>query len=66
MPLQKLIVRQVLVGVLIGAIIAFSRGIPTGIVYGLLFVAISSPIAYYVEQRRARIRAEQADAPDET
>ena len=66
MPLQKLIVRQVLIGAVVGAVIAFSRGIPTGIVYGLLFVAISTPIAYWVEQRRARLRDEQADAPDGT
>ena len=66
MPLQKLIVRQVLIGALIGVLIAFSRGIPTGIVYGLLFVAISTPLAYWVEQRKARLRDEQADAPDET
>jgi hypothetical protein len=64
-PLQKLIVRQVLVGALIGVLIALSRGISTGIIYGLLFVAISTPLAYWVEQRKARLQDEQADAPDE-
>jgi accessory gene regulator protein AgrB len=63
-PLRKLIVRQVLVGAVIGAIIALSRGITTGIAYGILFVVISTPIAYWVEQRRARLRDEQDDAPD--
>ena len=66
MPLGRLIVRQVLIGALIGGLIAFSRGIPTGIVYGLLFVVISTPLAYWVEQRKARLRDEQADTPDET
>jgi hypothetical protein len=64
MDLRKLIGRQLLVGVIVGAVIALSRGIPTGIAYGVLFVVISTPIAYWVEQRRARLRDEQADAPD--
>jgi predicted PurR-regulated permease PerM len=61
--LPRLIVRQVLFGAVVGAVIAFSRGIPTGIVYGILFVVISTPIAYWVEQRRARLRDEESDAP---
>ena len=64
MDLKKLIVRQLIFGVVVGAVIAFSRGIPTGIGYGILFVVISTPIAYWVEQRRARLRDEQADGPD--
>jgi accessory gene regulator protein AgrB len=61
--LRKLIGRQLIVGAIVGAVIALSRGIPTGIVYGILFVVISTPIAYWVEQRRARLRDEQADGP---
>jgi hypothetical protein len=61
---RKLIVRQLVVGAVVGAVIALSRGIPTGIGYGILFVVISTPIAYWVEQRRARLRDEQAEAPD--
>ena len=62
--LQKLILRQVLYGILVGALIAITRGITSGVIYGILFVVISTPVAYWVEQRRARMNDEQPEGPD--
>ncbi len=53
---QKLLVRQALIAVVVGVVIYLSRGVGAGIGYGLAFYAISTPLAIWVERRRANQR----------
>jgi predicted PurR-regulated permease PerM len=51
---RKLLVRQAVIAVIVGVVIYLSRGIAAGIGYGLAFYVISTPLAIWVERRRAR------------
>ena len=62
MTARRLLIRQALLAVVVGFVIYLSRGITSGIGYGIAFYAISTPLAIWVERRRAE-RAE-ADQPD--
>ncbi len=51
---RKLLVRQAVIAVVVGVVIYLSRGIGAGIAYGVLFYAISTPLAIWAERWRAR------------
>jgi hypothetical protein len=51
---QKLLIRQAVIAVIVGVVIYLSRGIAAGIGYGLAFYAISTPLAIWAERRKAR------------
>jgi hypothetical protein len=51
---RRLLIRQALLAVVVGFIIYLSRGIGSGIGYGLAFYAISTPLAIWAERRKAR------------
>ncbi len=54
MTVQKLLIRQAVIAVIVGFVIYLSRGITAGIGYGLAFYAISTPLAIWAERRKAR------------
>lgn len=54
MTAQRLLIRQALVAVIVGFVIYLSRGLTAGIGYGIAFYAISTPLAIWVERRRAQ------------
>ena len=54
MTARKLLVRQAVIAVVVGVVIYLSRGVAAGIGYGIAFYVISTPLAIWVERRRAR------------
>ena len=61
---RRLLIRQALLAVVVGFVIYLSRGVPSGIGYGIAFYVISTPLAIWAERRRAR--GVEADRPDES
>jgi hypothetical protein len=57
MTTQRLLIRQAVLAVIIGVVIYLSRGVASGIGYGLAFYAISTPLAIWAERRKARLNA---------
>jgi hypothetical protein len=56
---RRLLIRQAAIAVVVGAVIYLSRGVTSGIGYGIAFYVISTPLAIWAERRRAR-----ADEPE--
>ena len=50
---RRLLIRQAVLAVVVGFVIYLSRGVASGIGYGLAFYAISTPLAIWAERRRA-------------
>ena len=65
MTARKLLIRQAVLAVVVGFVISLSSGATAGIGYGIAFYAISTPIAIWIERRRAAQRSEP-DVPDES
>jgi F0F1-type ATP synthase assembly protein I len=51
---QRLLVRQALIAVVVGVVIYLSRGVTSGIGYGIAFYVISTPLAIWAERHRAK------------
>jgi predicted PurR-regulated permease PerM len=51
---RKLLVRQAVIAVVVGVVIYLTQGLAAGIGYGVAFYVISTPLAIWVERRRAR------------
>ncbi len=54
MSWQTLIWRQAMFAVGVGLVIYLSKDLPTALIYAAAFYAISTPLAIWVERRRAR------------
>lgn len=46
--------RQALIAVVVGVVIYLSRGVASGIGYGIAFYVISTPLAIWAERWRAK------------
>jgi hypothetical protein len=51
---RRLLVRQALIAVVVGVVIYLSRGVASGIGYGIAFYVISTPLAIWAERWRAK------------
>jgi hypothetical protein len=51
---RRLLIRQAVLAVVVGVVIYLSRGITSGVGYGIAFYVISTPLAIWAERRRAQ------------